>query len=101
MGTASQEHKLDESIIAQSVSDYQSTNKEEAQMLVNPCTVTSEMERRYEFVSEGAQTSSWLRRLVRARVHIYRDHLLQATGGALNVLGAWLRQRGQLDSAHS
>jgi hypothetical protein len=75
--------------------------KEEDKMLINPCTAMSEMERRYEFVSEGAQTARWLKRFAMARFHIYRGHLLQATGDALNALGAWLVQKGQLDSAHS
>jgi hypothetical protein len=70
-------------------------------MLINPCMATSETERRYEFVSEGAQTARWLRRLAVARFHIYRDHLLQATRDAQNALGAWLKRKGQLDSAHS
>jgi len=70
-------------------------------MLVNPCTATSEIERRYEFVSEGAQTVRWLRRLVMARFRIYRDRLLQATGDALNALGAWVQQKHRFDSAHS
>jgi hypothetical protein len=70
-------------------------------MTINVCTATSEMERRYEFVSEGAQTARWLGRLARTKFHIYRDRLLQATRDAVNALGAWLERKGQLDSAHS
>jgi hypothetical protein len=70
-------------------------------MLINVWAATSEVERRYAFVSEGAQSVRWLKRLVMERFRIYRDRLLQAAGDAVNALGAWLRRRGRLDSAHS
>ena len=101
MGTTSQECRLDESIIAQSISDCESESKEEDETLIDPCTATSETERRYEFVSEGAQTARWLKRLAMARFHLYRDHFSRAASGALSSLGACLQQKGQLDSAHS
>ena len=101
MGTARPECKRDKAIIAQSIPNCESTNVEEGKMLINPCMATSEMERRYEFVSEGTQTARWLKRFAVASLHISRDHLLQATGDALNALGAWVQRKGRLDSAHS
>ena len=65
------------------------------------CGAKSEMDRRYEFVSEGAQTARWLQRLVRDGLCVCGDHLLRATGKVLVVVGVWLQRRRQLDSFHA
>ena len=67
-------------------------------MWSNACGAKSEMDRRYEFVSEGAQNARWLRRLARDRIRTWGDHLSRATGKALVAAGVWLQRRRQLDS---
>ena len=67
-------------------------------MWSNSCGAKSEMDRRYEFVSEGAQTARWLRRLVRDGLCVCGDRVLHAVGKALVVAGIWLQRRRQLDS---
>ena len=59
------------------------------------------MERRYEFVSEGAQTTRWLTQFAAEEFRVYRDRLLQVASDALLSLGAWLEQKRALSSTHS
>jgi hypothetical protein len=56
------------------------------------------MDRRYEFVSEGAQTARWLQRLVGDGLCACGDRVLRAVGKALIAVGAWLQHKRQLDS---
>ena len=67
-------------------------------MWSNSCGAESEMDWRYEFVSEGAQTARWLRRLARDRLCVCGDRVLHAVGKALIAVGAWLQHKRQLDS---
>jgi hypothetical protein len=76
------------------------TNKEEGDMLFNSCTVMSEAERRYEFVSKGAQTARWLRQLAKDRLRAWVDGVAQSVGKTLTAVGTELEHRRQLDSTH-
>ena len=70
-------------------------------MWANPYTAGDAMERRYEFVSEGAETTRWLAQFVSEGFRAYRDHLFQAASIALLSLGSWLAQRHLLRSVNS
>ena len=70
-------------------------------MWANPCTARDVMERRYEFVSEGAQTTRWLTQFAAKGFRVYRNRLLQVASDALLSLGAWLERKRPLSSAHS
>ena len=41
--------------------------------MFNPMMAQSEMERRYTFVTEGAQSARWLHRLAKDRLHAWSD----------------------------
>ncbi|MBN1812363.1 MAG: hypothetical protein JXA14_11040 [Anaerolineae bacterium] len=68
--------------------------------MFDPMVAQSEIERRYEFVSEGTRNARWLRRLARNGFHIWGNRLARFAGKALIAAGTRLEQRQQLDSAH-
>jgi hypothetical protein len=70
-------------------------------MWANSCEAKNEMDRRYAFVSEGAQTARWLRRLVRDGLYVCGNRVFQSAGKALIAVGIWLQQKRQLGSARS
>lgn len=69
--------------------------------MFNPMMAQSEMERRYTFVTEGAQSARWLRRLAKDGLHAWSNRFAQAAGKTLIAVGTWLAQGRQLDSAHA
>jgi hypothetical protein len=69
-------------------------------MWANSCEAKNEMDRRYAFVSEGAQTARWLRQMASDRLRAWGSRLLENVGQILIAVGTWLQQRRQLDSAH-
>jgi hypothetical protein len=70
-------------------------------MLFNPVTAKSEMARRYAFVSEGAQTARWLRRLAKDKICDCGDRLIKGAGQALIAASTWMRRGQQSGSAHA
>ena len=70
-------------------------------MWSNPCTAQDVMERRHEFVSEGAQSARWLAQIVAERFGASRKRLLLAASDALLSVGRWLKQKGTLSPTHS
>ena len=60
--------------------------------MFNPMMAQSETERRYEFVSDGAQRARWLRRLAKDRFRTWSDRLVYAVGQVLVAAGTRLEQ---------
>ena len=66
--------------------------------MLNPMIAQSEMERRYQFVSEGAHSARWLRRLASDMLRAWGDRVGQSTGKALVAAGSQLLQKRRLNS---
>jgi hypothetical protein len=60
--------------------------------MLDPITARTEMHRRHEFVSDGAQAAGLLREAIAKGVRAHRDRFLRAVGDTLVALGTWLRQ---------